>query len=98
MSENPVIEEKVVLTVSDESTVTIKTDEFRELIMKAVRLDTIAESVRMAIDAKESDYSLVNDELVMLLTDTKGYLMAKKAERRAAEEARRKAAEEDDGK
>ena len=99
MSETSVSEEKITLCVRDESTVTIRTDEYRELLGKAVKLDTIAETIRTRIDEEDSEYSLVNDELVMLLTGTRDYLARKKAERRAAQEAMRKAAaEEDDGK
>ncbi len=62
---------KVVLQITDQSTVTVTLKEFRELVDKAARLDAIADSIRQNID--EKCYCKVTDDIVLLLTGTLGY-------------------------
>ena len=63
--------EKVVLQITDQSTVTITMEEFRELVGKAARLDAITDSIRQRVD--EDKYSKVNDDVVLLMTGMLNY-------------------------
>ena len=64
-------DDNVLIQVTDELTITITQKEYRELLEKAVRLDTIADSIRQRVD--HGHYSKVDDDIVLLMTGTFNY-------------------------
>ena len=76
--------EKAILQITDQSTVTITLEEFRELVGKAARFDAIADSVRQMVD--EGKYSKINDDVVLLMTGTLNYKKPEPANTEAADE------------
>ena len=67
-------DDQVLVQVTDELTVTITLKEYRELLEKSIRLDTIADSIRQKVNAGASSlYSKIDDELVLMLTGTLDY-------------------------
>ena len=54
-------------------TITIPTEEYRELTDKAARLDAITDGIRQKVDAGSEGYARVDDDLVLLLTGTFNY-------------------------
>ena len=76
--------EKVILQITDQSTVTITMEEFRELVGKAARLDAITDSIRQSVD--EDKYSKVNDDVVLLMTGMLNYQKPEPATTEGADE------------
>lgn len=76
--------EKVLLQITDQSTVTITLEEFRELVSKSARLDAIADSVRQNVNAEK--YSKVNDDIVLLMTGTQNYQKPEPVNKEAPDE------------
>ena len=54
-------------------TITIPTEEYRELTDKAARLDAITDGIRQKVDAGCEGYARVDDAVVLLLTGTYSY-------------------------
>lgn len=80
-------EEKLSIEITADEVITIQKSEYDELRRKANVLDILEADIRMKSDEGKKDYSLVDDDLVLLLTGMKAYQLDK---RRA--EARRNAA------
>lgn len=80
-------EEKLSIEITADEVITIQKSEYDELRRKANVLDILEADIRMKSDEGKEDYSLVDDDLVLLLTGMKAYQMEK---RRA--EAKRNAA------
>ena len=92
--------EKVLVQMTDDLTVTITMKDYEALMSKAVRFDAITESIHQSIAEGNTRYGVVDDDLVLLLTGTKAAVV--EARRVENEELLKKAAEaapeEDDGK
>ena len=71
--------EQVQVQIVDECFVTIPVSDYRELVEKAVRLDVIADSIRQRVD-EGSVYSVVDNDLVLMLTSTMNYKLPKDTE------------------
>ncbi|MBR6861217.1 MAG: hypothetical protein IKM73_07850 [Acidaminococcaceae bacterium] len=55
----------IVARITDEATVTLSTDEYRDLMDKATRFDIIFSDVKSSIDGFCENYNRVNDTLVL---------------------------------
>ncbi len=80
-------EEKLSIEITADEVITIQKSEYDELRRKANVLDILEADIRMKIDNGAEGYSLINDDLILLLTGMKAYQLEK---RRA--EAKRNAA------
>lgn len=81
------MEENMSIEIVADEVITIAKDEYDALRRKAQCLDIIEADIRMKIDQGENGYSLIDDDLILLLTGMRAYQLDK---RRA--EARRNAA------
>lgn len=80
-------EEKLSIEITADEVIAIQKSEYDELRRKANVLDILEADIRMKSDEGKEDYSLVDDDLVMLLTGMKAYQMEKRrveAKRNAA--------------
>lgn len=80
-------EEKLSIEITADEVIAIQKSEYDELRRKANVLDILEADIRMKSDEGEEDYSLVDDDLVLLLTGMKAYQMEKRrveAKRNAA--------------
>lgn len=57
-----------------EEMVCIPVSEFRDLVIKAHALDTLADDIRWNIDHDKANYEIVDDTLVRIMTGTKRYV------------------------
>ncbi|MBR6030110.1 MAG: hypothetical protein IKP40_13585 [Clostridia bacterium] len=81
------MEENMSVDFIADEVIIIDKDEYDMLRRKANVVDILAEDIRMKIDEGAGDYSLVDHELVLILTGMKAYLRDKRQE-----EAKRNAA------
>jgi hypothetical protein len=80
------MEENTTFEIISDEVITIAKEEYDALRRKAQCLDIIEADIRMKIDQGENGYSLINDDLILLLTGMKAYQRDKLREvaRRAA--------------
>ncbi len=55
----------IVARITEEATVTLTTEEYRDLMDKATRFDIIYSDVKSSIDNGNKSYDRVNDSLVL---------------------------------
>ena len=87
------MEENMSIEIVADEVITIDKDEYDLLRRKANVLDIMVADIKMKIDEGAGGYSLVDDDLVLLLTGMKAYL-AKKRKTEAEENARKDEADE----
>lgn len=80
-------EEKLSIEITADEVIAIQKSEYDELRRKANVLDILEADIRMKIDKGTEDYSLIDDDLILLLTGMKAYQLEKRrveAKRNAA--------------
>lgn len=77
-SMNDTSRDKVMLRVVDEEVVCIPVSEYRELVVKANNLDTLADDICFNIRNGAPSYNIISDDLVRILTGTKPYVYPSK--------------------
>ncbi len=93
------MEENMSIEFVADGAITIDKDEYDALRRKAQCLDIIEADIRMKIDQGENGYSLINDDLILLLTGMKAYQLDKRlaeARRNAARPNEQTGKDEDD--
>lgn len=72
------MEENMSIEIVADEVITIAKEEYDALRRKAQCLDIIEADIRMKIDQGENGYSLINDDLILLLTGMKAYQLEKR--------------------
>ena len=72
------MEENMSIEIVADEAITIAKEEYDMLRRKAQCLDIIEADIRMKIDQGENGYSLINDDLILLLTGMKAYQLEKR--------------------
>ena len=93
------MEENMSIEIVADEVIAIQKSEYDELRRKAQFLDIIEADIRMKIDQGENGYSLINDDLILLLTGMKAYQLVKRlaeARRNAARPNEQTGKDEDD--
>lgn len=93
------MEENMSIEFVADGAIIIDKDEYDMLRRKAQCLDIIEADIRMKIDQGENGYSLINDDLILLLTGMKAYQLDKRlaeARRNAARPNEQTGKDEDD--
>lgn len=85
------MEENMSIEIIADEVIAIAKEEYDALRRKAQCLDIIEADIRMKIDQGENGYSLINDDLILLLTGMKAYQLDKRREEAKRNAARMKA-------
>lgn len=71
-------EEKLSIEITADEVIAIQKSEYDELRRKANVLDILEADIRMKIDKGAEGYSLIDDDLILLLTGMKAYQLEKR--------------------
>ena len=70
-----IAEEKMSIEINPDEVIILDKEEYDTLRRKANAFDILEADIRMKIDEGEDGYTLINDELILLLTGMKAYRM-----------------------
>ena len=80
MKRSIVMEENTSIEITADETIILDKGEYDMLRRKAQCFDIIEADIRMKIDQDENGYSLIDDDLILLLTGMKAYQLDKRLE------------------